>query len=292
MLELNCDSQKIKNFELTPEGYLKFWLAGGVPNQDLVYDTNRIEYITEEILFNEDSISTLIGKPITLSHPPRPIRADNFRELAVGTTLQQYTKDNDTNALMMSGMIFDPDVIKKIISGEYQFTSAGYTAPKEKQQDGRILQLSRNYDHVAILPPEYAPRAGKNSKILVIQEDCDIDETKEKNDNTVTEPQTTITNEDMGERVELWTQYRSLIETNNKTLDYNLDSRGIKRLVLSCFYPDNIIQQANTDGLLDGMWLVFSANNYDVEKTRNEDSRQATNNNHRQNYIQIVTGKK
>jgi hypothetical protein len=47
-LNLNCDSQPIRNYEITPEGFMKLWIAAAVANKDMIYDSGaekRTEFI-------------------------------------------------------------------------------------------------------------------------------------------------------------------------------------------------------------------------------------------------------
>ncbi len=72
--QVNVDA--IKQWEITPEGYLQIDIPIARPGV-LVYDRNRgdaftaKEYRSADELFNQDSMNTLIGKPVTVSLHPR-----------------------------------------------------------------------------------------------------------------------------------------------------------------------------------------------------------------------------
>lgn len=170
MVTLNTDSFKIKNYELTPEGYLKFWLVGGVPDQILDYGTHK-ESINEDTLFNPQSVNSAVGKPISFNHPPSAIDVSNIRDYSKGTILQEYSKEPDTKALVLAGIVHDSELINEILSQKISYISAGYTAKKELNNDGILEQKSRHYNHFALLSEDYQPRAGANSKIILINQE-------------------------------------------------------------------------------------------------------------------------
>lgn len=275
-LILNADSQKIKNFEETKEGYLKLWLAVGVANQNLTYDS-RVEYIDKDALLSKESMDTAVGKPLALNHPPSAITAANRQQLSIGTSLQEYAMDSDT--LYMASIVWEPSTVAKIKAGEYGYTSSAYEAVKKPQSDSRIRQESRHYNHFSVLTPDNVPRAGNNSKILLLNIDSQ-------------QPMTTNNNsEEKAECIELWSNWKSVLVEKNKTINYNLDSGALKKLILSCFYDDKTIGKLNSDSVLSGFWLNFTANPIIKESIKpaaiNTDSDDETE---RQNFIKRMDG--
>lgn len=276
-LQLNSDSYQIKNYELTPEGYLKFWMVGGIPGQELVYDGGkRKETINKDALFNEDSLSTAVGKPVTLNHPPRPINAKNYREFSKGTLLQEYSED-DNGALVLAGIVHDDATVQAIMKGEVKYVSASYLADKTANNDGVLEQSNRRYNHIALLSPEYSPRAGENSKIIILddtpphQSDSDSDKTDVKAESKTEKetPKNNIDAMEIQERVELLTEWKKVLDENNLAIDFNSDSNTIKRQVLSIYYPEKTIKALNNDAVLQGFWLNFVSN--PQQKTANDD---------------------
>lgn len=86
--QVNVDA--IKQWEITPEGYLQIDIPVARPGV-LVYDRKRgdaftaKEYRSADELFNQDSMNTLIGKPVTVSHPRNGlVTSKNYRAVSAG----------------------------------------------------------------------------------------------------------------------------------------------------------------------------------------------------------------
>jgi hypothetical protein len=286
MIPLNSDSYLIPNYELTKDDYLNCWAVLGVANQNLKYP-DRIEYTIPEHLFNEDSITTAMGKPICRTHPPRALNAHNRQKYAIGSLLQEYSQDGDK--LVMAAQIWHPPTIQEILQGKIKYTSAGYQPIKQLNEDGRYLQIFKEYNHLAVLPEDYAPRAGEQSRILNLDDSAEPEELNMQQNNQQT-------NENIGERVELWSEWRPFIIANNKTIDFNLDSRGIKKLILSCIYPEKTLRSLNNDSLLDGFWINFELNKDSILDTRQEEQEYSQNQDSKTSaydaYVAKITGKK
>ena len=287
-MQLNTDSFEVKNYELTPEGFLKFWMVGGIPDKVLEYDNGHKEVINKDSLFDPKSINSAVGKPICLNHPPSAITSKNYKQLSHGVTLQEYAEDSESGALVLAGIIHDSDVVEGILKGNYKYISAGYAADKTPNEDGVMLQSNRNYNHFAVLTEEYAPRAGNDSKILVINDkpqliedsktdaptrepstiDANSVNSNDSSGNVPIEPNTDSSREkminDIAERVELLTTWKSKLEANNKTIDYQMDAVQIKREILSLYYPEKTMKMVKDDNL-DGFWLGFLANGNSVD---------------------------
>lgn len=325
VLTFNCDAQEIKNFEITDEGYMKLWISIATANHDLHYRTDAgevIEFITKENLFKKENISAAVGKHLALNHPPEPINGTNWRTHSVGSLLQEYIEDGDN--LVMSAIIYDPEIIKNIQDKKYRFTSSAYTATKKPiNQDGKIEQITRVVNHVGILDESHVPRAGESSRLIIVgghqkdSKNSTIDvNTQNSVTNTANDHKTNMntsndkkTNTDSGLApkqdmqllVKLHKEYDEFLETNGKTIDYNADASTIKRLVLSCLYPEETVKQLNSDALLDGFWLSFDSHFKDdlitqkqqeIElSTFNKDSNNKTVD-FRQQYINKLTGVK
>lgn len=317
VIEEYCiDSQPIERWEETEEGYLKLWISVAVAGKDLEYyhedGSKRVEYITQDDLFDVDSLKTAIGKPFTVNHPPEPVLAANYKKYSQGTSLQEIINDN--GRLVIASLITDPDTIEGIKSKRIKYTSSAYRATKIPQKDSKIRQTKRKYNHFAMLTEDQDPRAGTDSTIILDSKGSEKmstadnktetkTETKEENQQPTmkellaaisglgetiksaitpakTEPETvnadsttTETNKDSKtatnttqELVGLWAEWKPVIEANNKTVDYNLDSQAVKKLVLGCFYDDNVIKKLDTQEKLDGFWLNFEANKDSILK--------------------------
>jgi hypothetical protein len=308
-LNLNCDSQPIRNYEITPEGFMKLWIAAAVANKDMIYDSGtekRTEFINLENLQSKDSINSLIGKPVTFNHPPQAINGNNWRENMVGVAMQEYAIDGD--ALLMATMIYDSQVIADIKAGKIAHTSSGYTAAKAPlNQDGKIEQLQRAYNHIALLDSSHVPRAGAECSIRAF-------ELPQKDSKTETTQTNMSNNSDSGvkdsgkkelfpennlqEMIELHTQYDSILKDNGKEPDFKMSASELKRAVLNCYYPPEQISKLN-DSNLDGFWINFELNKeliLDSIDTRNQEvkssKQQDDNSSSRETFIAMMEGRK
>jgi hypothetical protein len=345
--EYCVDSQPIGNWEETEEGYIKLWISVAVANKDLEYfhedGTKRIEYIDENDLFDPESLKTAIAKPFTINHPPEPVLINNHRKYSHGTTLQEII--NDSGRLTVASVITDPDTCQKIKSKEIKYTSSAYRALKIPQDDGRLKQTKRRYNHFALLTDDNQPRAGIDSCIILDSKGNEPMTTQENTPATTTTHETEINQPTMKEMfdaitglgeaiktalgsvpstatvpvpvtenvdsknettnatenidsksetkecVRLWSEWKSIVEMNNKTVDFNLDSEGVKRLVLSCFYDEAIVKKLDTTQKLDGFWLNFEANKDSFKKTKKTTKNNQDAEDPRERFIRLTTQK-
>lgn len=108
-------------------------------------------------LLDTDSISTIIGKPITEMHPRdeygkiKFVDGTNYKELEVGTVLNAW-KDGD----MIRGnlIIKDPNTITKVLDGGLKSLSLGYNSKVTKLVDneGEYKQSNFYFNHLALVP--------------------------------------------------------------------------------------------------------------------------------------------
>jgi hypothetical protein len=286
-LQLNCDSQEIKNWEITPEGYMKLWIAVATANHDLVYDS-RTEFIAKENLLNKDSINSAIGKHLTFNHPPQAVSSANWKDYSVGVALQEYAEDGDN--LLMASMIYDTDIIDGIKSGKYKYVSSGYSAvKKEINQDGKIEQTQRAYNHFAVLDEEHEPRAGKTCSVRVFDMPTNKDSKNNTSatntaNNTDSDKGSFVTNDSDGkinvaELIGLHTEYDSVLIENGKKPDFNMDASTLKREILGCFYPEEQIKKLPANNL-DGFWINFELNKELILDAQEKSTTRNQNTNH------------
>lgn len=88
--ETPVNNDAIRQWTITPEGYLQIDIPIARPGV-LVYDRKRgdaftaKEYRSADELFNQDSMNTLVGKPVTVSHPRNGlVTSKNYRSVAAG----------------------------------------------------------------------------------------------------------------------------------------------------------------------------------------------------------------
>jgi len=171
MTHLQFDSitaEPVKNYRKLPDGSLIAWLRVARTGE-LSYG-DRKQYVPPDTLFDNNSMRTLVGAPVTLEHPPGMILSLSDRQkYSVGTVMQevvQETQDgNPTGYLTASALIWDEPTIKALEQGLFREVSSGYFANTEPIQDSNDLkQVHRSYNHIALTQ---SGRAGAEVKILM-----------------------------------------------------------------------------------------------------------------------------
>lgn len=87
---------EVKSYRETPEGFLDLYLTFskvGALQYCRADGAIEVEYLTAEALFDEKSLATATGKPITYLHPPERVTAHNFWKFARGATGTKIIKD-------------------------------------------------------------------------------------------------------------------------------------------------------------------------------------------------------
>lgn len=128
--------------------------------------TVRKELRLPEDVFNEDSLATYEGKPITDDHPSEPVTAKNAKKLSVGTILNKGKQDGDTVITQIT--VTDHAVVDKIINGGKRELSLGYKVDLEENpgvwngQAYDAIQRNIRINHLAIVPRGRAGNARLN----------------------------------------------------------------------------------------------------------------------------------
>jgi hypothetical protein len=161
--EQRLDAGVIKDWRETPEGFLDVNITFSKVGS-LVYQrgdgTLQTEYLTEEELFNEDSLATATGKPVTWQHPPEWVTKDNARKYARGSTGTKIIKDTPFATILAT--VHDGELIDIIKSGKAKQVSAGYTTEVVKGDGGKLYQTARRYNHFSVVPQG---RAGADVRV-------------------------------------------------------------------------------------------------------------------------------
>jgi hypothetical protein len=250
MDELRVDTGKIFKSEKTEEGYLRVWMTVSRTGE-LQYRNDdgsaRTELVSHQTLFDQGSLNTAWGKPITDNHPRKNdqyilIDSSNTRDYQRGMT-QQGMVVND-NFLTVVGVITDGELIRKVESGENQ-VSAGYKASIVDRGDGKYEQMNRRYNHFAVLPKG---RAGEDVKVHLDCFRCDLDDTIEEfnqgEDMTVT-----VHLDGIGYQVE--PNIASAIALEKKRLDGELGSLRVDKETLESKLQDTQTKLDKAEGELE-----------------------------------------
>jgi uncharacterized protein len=168
MQSFHCDTGTIVRHEVTADGFLR--VHGRVAKVGpLLYrdgDSTRTEYVSPDVLFDKSSMDSLKMVPLTYPHPPELVTAENATKYQRGMTGHAVTVDGDFLGVVMT--FTDKATIDAIVSGEAKELSAGYRATVGKREDGSYVQLSRDYNHVAVVPKG---RAGPDVRVMLDADD-------------------------------------------------------------------------------------------------------------------------
>lgn len=115
-----------------------------------VEDADIVDIVREaHDVFDEDSLASMDGKPITLYHPDEMVTSENFKKYAVGF-IKNVHRDGDY--IKGDLVINDMDAIEKVLDGEIKDLSLGYQAKLVPTGDGRLKQTNIVINHLAIVP--------------------------------------------------------------------------------------------------------------------------------------------
>lgn len=114
-------------------------------------------YRPEETVFDKASLSTFVGKPVTLSHPSEAVTAANWKQYAVGDIGEDIARDGEYVRVPIK--LMDAGVIDAIKAGTREI-SMGYTCGIEARDgiapDGTPYQSVQTgpltINHLAIVP--------------------------------------------------------------------------------------------------------------------------------------------
>lgn len=149
-------SKKIGGVKRTDEGFLQGTAAvarTGILTYIMHDGSLRKELVTEDTLFNNDSMESLKFKPITNQHPKeRLLNSKTVKNRKVGMTGEMVKKDGDF--LTTSLVVTDSDAIRDIENGTREL-SPGYKVDillQPGEWNGEkydAIQIKRKYNHVA-----------------------------------------------------------------------------------------------------------------------------------------------
>lgn len=125
-------------------------------------------YRDPDVVFDEKSMLSLAGRPVTRGHPPGEVNAGNWKDLAKGAMGGVIKRDGEH--VVASMVVMDAASGKEVMDGA-RFLSAGYTVSVVRDEgiapDGTPYQFRQagdlRFNHVAYLP-DNNPRAG-NTRI-------------------------------------------------------------------------------------------------------------------------------
>lgn len=109
-----------------------------------------------EQVFDPRAMASFEGAPITMQHPITDVGPSNWRAHAVGH-VQNVRRVGDR--LVADLLVHDQRAIDAIREGGWRGVSCGYDARYETRAGG-ARQVNIVGNHIALLPPDQAPRCG------------------------------------------------------------------------------------------------------------------------------------
>lgn len=171
----------------TPEGYLD--ASGNLTKCGVFQYTNsdgssRLELRLPEHVFEETSVKSFDGKPLTLFHPPVSLDAGNVSQYITGVVVGPH-KSEDGEHMRARILVHRKDAIDAIDSGIRELSNGYdttlvpipggvYKMPDGKEIKADFLQTKIEGNHIAIVPKG---RAGSTARLDAA--DNQIEEEKE-----------------------------------------------------------------------------------------------------------------
>jgi hypothetical protein len=145
----------------TPEGFLlcenvpvartgeMMYKAGEVP----VKDRGGVVRIkrTEDVVFDDVTISSFEGKPITLDHPDDFVTPENWQQLAHGTVQNVRRGEGEQSDLLLADLLVTTEKAIRLVKGGLREVSCGYDADYAELEEGLGEQRNIVGNHVALV---------------------------------------------------------------------------------------------------------------------------------------------
>lgn len=113
------------------------------------------EFVPEETLFDEESLKSLAGAPVTLQHPPEMVTPSNYKQYSQGSVNGMPKRDGDN--LVASMLVIGNEALHAVEYGGVTELSPGYSVDLDEtpgewhgQKYDRV-QRNRRYNHQAIV---------------------------------------------------------------------------------------------------------------------------------------------
>ena len=164
-----------ERIEFTKDGYIfcRDAVVGNIgelyySEKELGWSNNntKVKVVREESeVFDENSLESLEGMPVTILHPKIDVNSTNFKDLGHGTVLTKPRRVGDNmvvDIVIHSDELVDliaPEVedketgeIKRVLNDSFRDLSLGYSATLVKVAHDLYKQTNIVYNHVAVVP--------------------------------------------------------------------------------------------------------------------------------------------
>ena len=135
----------------------------GISNSNNIVDVYRLE----EYVFEEDSMNSLEGRPLTLNHPKELVTIENHNELAKG---EVFNVRRDGNNIVGDIRVTDSKVAKLILDKKMRDLSLGYTQDLKYDEEKDIYYFTNIiYNHIALVKKGRAGNAIIKDEEIVME---------------------------------------------------------------------------------------------------------------------------
>ena len=176
------------NKALTKEGFLicrNAVIASIGAREYAISETNEVKPNAEgkvfimrpsDVLFSDDTINSLEGKPVTLGHPPvDSVTGDNWKQYAVGSISHVRKGEGHTAGCLVADlMIFEPKAIEAVFNGVAKELSCGFKSNVIDQGGGLGIETNFIGNHVALVPQGKGGATCSLKDSVITKEDTDM----------------------------------------------------------------------------------------------------------------------
>ena len=176
------------NKALTKEGFLicrNAVIASIGAREYAISETNEVKPNAEgkvfimrpsDVLFSDDTINSLEGKPVTLGHPPvDSVTGDNWKQYAVGSISHVRKGEGQTAGCLVADlMIFEPKAIEAVFNGIAKELSCGFKSNVIDQGGGIGIETNFIGNHVALVPQGKGGATCSLKDSVITKEDTDM----------------------------------------------------------------------------------------------------------------------
>jgi hypothetical protein len=176
------------NKALTKEGFLicrNAVIASIGAREYALSETNEVKPNAEgkvfimrpsDVLFSDDTINSLEGKPVTLGHPPvDSVTGDNWKQYAVGSISHVRKGEGHTAGCLVADlMIFEPKAIEAVFNGVAKELSCGFKSNVIDQGGGIGIETNFLGNHVALVPQGKGGATCSLKDSVITKEDTDM----------------------------------------------------------------------------------------------------------------------
>ncbi len=188
---INSDFIKFNQDELErqPNGYLSLLATitrTGVFTYEYMNELGESIVLRQlrhpEDVFNEETMASLIGLPVTNEHPSNFVEPDNSAKVVVGMASDKpkelVIEDDSEKYVQQLVTLFDPDTIEDVVNGDKRELSLGYTLDHDETpgvwngQEYDVRQKNIKYNHLSVVKKA---RGGSNLKFNLDSEAVNVD---------------------------------------------------------------------------------------------------------------------